>query len=143
MITYRRTPVIIKGDDEKVGCSGALLTGLQQSETLGAATSIHDSQGYATRVEKSQSCERFYGPQQYPQSAEDLRVQSVRMVETEPIEQDHESSESGDCPKKGWNSECAEDREWRNIVDTVGGYESTENEEEEIDEGDIFSLYSR
>ena len=62
----------------------------------------------------------------------------MRTVETEPIEQDHESAESWDCLKKGWNSECAENREWGNIVDRVDGYESTENEEEEIDEGDIF-----
>ena len=137
MITCRRTPVIIKGDNGELGFSGSLLTGLQKAETLGAATSLHDSRGYATRVEKSQSCEWVDGPLQYPQSAEALRVKSVRMVETEPIEQDHESAESVDCLKKGWNSECAEDRQWGNIVDTVSGYESTENEEEEIDEGDF------
>ena len=54
-----------------------------------------------TRVENSQSCEQFDGPQQYSQSAEVVRVESVRTVESELIEQDHESAESGDCLKKG------------------------------------------
>ena len=34
---------IIKGDDCEVGGSSALLTGFQQSETLGVATLVHDS----------------------------------------------------------------------------------------------------
>ena len=50
----------------------ALLTGFQQSETLGVATLVHDSRGYVARVEKSQSCEWFDGTQQYSQSAEAL-----------------------------------------------------------------------
>ena len=33
--TCRRTPAIIRGDDEEVGGTGALFTGFQQSETLG------------------------------------------------------------------------------------------------------------
>ena len=37
---------MIKGDDCEVGVRGALLTGFQQSETLGVAMLVHDSRGY-------------------------------------------------------------------------------------------------
>ena len=79
-------------DDGEVGGRGALLTGFEQSETLNVATSVHDSQENAIRAEKSQpcetsqSCERLDELQQYPQSVEALRVESVRIVETEPSE---------------------------------------------------------
>ena len=64
MMVSRRSPVgvsvsaIIK-DDGEIGGRGALLTGFQQSETLGVATSVHDGRENATQVEKSQSCEKL------------------------------------------------------------------------------------
>ena len=102
----------IKGDDCDVEGWSALLTGFQQSETLSVVKLVHDSRGYATRIEKSQSCEWFDGPQQYPQSAEALRVESVRMVETEPSEQDNKSAESGKSVKTGCSTVRGNDREW-------------------------------
>ena len=108
----RHIPAIIRGDDGEVEARSVLLTGFNQSETLGVATSTHGSQADATRVEKSQSCERFDRPRHHPQSAEDLRVESVRIIETESIEQINESAESGESVKTGCNSEGAEDREW-------------------------------
>ena len=49
---------------------------------------------------KSQSCERLDELQQYPQSAEALRLELVRIIETESIKQDHEAAESGEGVKK-------------------------------------------
>ena len=98
-----RYPQSLKGDDCEVGGRSALLTGFQQFETLGVATSVHDSRENVTLVEKSQSseksqsCEWFDGPQQYPQSAEAMRVELVRMVETEPSGQANTSAVSGEC----------------------------------------------
>ena len=47
---------IIKGDDGEVGGRGALLTALEQSETLAYITvGEHYSREYATGVKKSQS----------------------------------------------------------------------------------------
>ena len=136
--TCRRIPATIRGDDAEVGDTGALLPGFQQSETLGVAASIHDSQADATLVEKSQLCERLNQLQQYPQSAEALQVDSVKIIQAKPIKQDHEAAESGDGVKKRCNSGCAEDRELGDIFDTVGRYDDTENDEEEIHEGDNF-----
>ena len=103
LITCRCTSAIIRGDDREVGGRRALLTELQQSETLDVAMSVHDSRGDAAWVEKSQSCELLEELQQYPQSAEALRVESVRIIETEPIKQDHEAAESEESAKKGCN----------------------------------------
>ena len=145
VITCRRTPATIRGDDGEVGGRGALLTGLQQSETLYVVTSVHDSRGYATRVEKSQPCERLYEPQRYPQSAEALRVESVRIVETEPSKKDEKPVESGESVKKEVAA-CAlrtENGVGGGIFHTGGGYKITEDEEEEVDEGGTFySLFS-
>ena len=98
--TCRRTPATIRGDDEEIGGTGALLTGFQQYETLGVAASTYDSRADATWVEESQSCERLNEFQQYPQSAVALRVESVTIIKAKPIKQDHEAAESGEGVKK-------------------------------------------
>ena len=87
--TCRRIPATIRGDNREVGGTGAFLTGFQQSETVGVAASIHDSQADATLVENSQSCERLDELQKHPQSAEALQVESVKIIEAKPIKQDH------------------------------------------------------
>ena len=123
VITCRHTPESIRGDDGEVGSRGALLIGFQQSETLGVATSVHDRRENATRIEKSQSCdksqscERLDELQRFPQSADALRVESVKIIE--PMKRDHEAAECGEGVKRGCNSGCAEDREWGDIFDTV------------------------
>ena len=64
------------------------------------------------------------------------------MVETQPIKQEHEAAKSGRVLKKDVIVGALR-TESGDIFDTDGGYDVTENEEEEIHEGDIFNFCVR
>ena len=66
----------------------------------------------------------------------------MRIIETEPSEQDNKSAESGERAKTGCSTVRGEDRECEDIFDTVSEYAVTENEEVKIHEGDFFILCS-
>ena len=57
--------------------------------------------------------------QQYAQSAEALRIESVRIIEAKPIKQDHEAAESGEDVKNDVIAGALR-TESEDICDTVG-----------------------
>ena len=85
---------------------------------------------------EQESGERLAEPK--VESVEARRVESVGIAGAECGKQNDEAMERGESVSMEGSSEHGEDQDWRDILDTIGGYKVAEDVEKEIEKEDTF-----